>query len=227
MIFVTGDTHGKLDSNKILKFVENHPNLTKNDYLIIAGDFGAIMDRNTLEEDLRFYKELPLTILFVDGNHENFDLLSKFKISTWKKGKVHKISDNIIHLMRGEIFEIDGLSIIAFGGANSSDLSRRTPGYDWWYQETPTYNEIRNALNHLEKYDNKVDIIVTHTVNAEEFHKRPFNYYVTKPTEANHVLSQLFDSSIEYSHWYFGHHHIDLKLNEKKTAIFNEIIRIK
>ncbi len=117
MIFVTGDTHGRTDFAKLLLFVREYPNLTKNDYVIIAGDFGAVWEKETLEEDLKPYRDLPFTVLFVDGNHENFDLLNSYPVEIWNGGKVHKIKSNIIHLMRGQVFEITGKTFFTFGGA--------------------------------------------------------------------------------------------------------------
>ncbi len=40
MILVTGDTHGKVDFDKI-KTINEKGILSQDDYLIIAGDFGA------------------------------------------------------------------------------------------------------------------------------------------------------------------------------------------
>src|SRR5699024_12624046 len=37
-------------------------------------------------------------------------------------GKVHKIRDSVIHLMRGEIFDIDNKKFFTFGGAKSHDI---------------------------------------------------------------------------------------------------------
>jgi predicted phosphodiesterase len=106
MILVTGDTHGNIDFNKI-KLLSDKKILTMNDYLIIAGDFGAIWDKNTLDSDLSVYENLNFNILFVDGNHENFNLLNSFPVQKWNGGDVHVIRDNIKHLKRGQVFIID------------------------------------------------------------------------------------------------------------------------
>ena len=47
--------------------------------------------------------------VFIDGNHENYDRLSAYPVTEWRGGKVHRIADNILHLMRGQVFEIDGV----------------------------------------------------------------------------------------------------------------------
>ena len=68
MIYVTGDTHGSNDHWKLVRFAEEHPELTKNDYVVVAGDFGGVWYRPDLERDLDIYSRFPFTTLFVDGN---------------------------------------------------------------------------------------------------------------------------------------------------------------
>lgn len=67
----------------------------------------------------------PWTILFVDGNHENFELLDDYPVSSWHGGKVHFIKESVIHLMRGQIYTIDGLTFFTFGGGYSCDIETR------------------------------------------------------------------------------------------------------
>ena len=72
---ISGDTHGTIDIGKVVKFFCEHGDeYTSDDYLIICGDvgvcgFSASDEANTREA----LKNLPVTILFVDGNHENFE----------------------------------------------------------------------------------------------------------------------------------------------------------
>ena len=78
MLYVTGDTHGdfKRFSNPRLK------KLKKGDTLIICGDFGFIW--NNSREEQRTLKKLgkkKYNICFIDGTHENFELLDKYEVS--------------------------------------------------------------------------------------------------------------------------------------------------
>lgn len=116
--------------------------MTKQDYLIIAGDFGGVWSSRTLDSDLAPYQALPFTVLFVDDNHENFDLLNSFPIDEWSGGKVHLIKSDIIHLMRGQVYEIENKTIFTFGGGTSIDRYLRTEGVSWWSQELPNYDEL-------------------------------------------------------------------------------------
>ena len=76
MIYVTGDVHGMEEFSKLHRFAGEHPELTLDDYVIVAGDFGAVWSERTLAENMWYYKDLPFTVLFVDGNHENFGMLN-------------------------------------------------------------------------------------------------------------------------------------------------------
>ena len=72
------------------------------------------------------------------------------------------IRPNLIHLMRGQIFDIDGEKFFTFGGGLSIDKTRRIAYVSWWPEEEPSHNEINEALDNLEKVGNKVDYIITH-----------------------------------------------------------------
>ena len=111
MICITGDTHGFNDTQKLIKN-QKLASLTDSDYLLITGDFGGIWDGDWHDENiLKFYADQPYTTLFVDGNHENFDLLNSYPVELWNGGKIHRITDKVIHLMRGQIFTIEGKTI--------------------------------------------------------------------------------------------------------------------
>ncbi|MCL2631096.1 MAG: metallophosphoesterase, partial [Firmicutes bacterium] len=116
-IFVTGDTHGGIDFNKLISLKQKYKDLCLDDYVIVAGDFGGVWNKGTLNKDLKKYVNLPFTVLFVDGNHENFDLLNSLPVEEWKGGKVHRVAENVLHLMRGQIYYILGKTFFVFGGA--------------------------------------------------------------------------------------------------------------
>lgn len=227
MIFVTGDTHRLQDYYKLHIFAGEHPELTNDDYVIIAGDFGAIWSEKTLEKDLKPYSALPFTVLFVDGNHENFDLLNSYPVEIWNGGKVHKIKQNIIHLMRGQIFELEGKTIFTFGGATSIDKEWRVEGISWWKQELPTYEELDEGIANLKSYGGKVDYIITHSCS-----ERALMYPAIRKSTMlkmdcpeSGMLSYIEENS-EFKHWYFGHFHFDAKLGDKYTAMYQDIVKL-
>ena len=226
MILVTGDTHGNIDFNKI-KLLSDKKILTMNDYLIIAGDFGAIWDKNTLDSDLSVYENLNFNILLVDGNHENFNLLNSFPVQKWNGGDVHVIRDNIKHLKRGQVFIIDNKKILTFGGATSIDKYFRTENISWWKEEVPTIDELQYAKSNLEKYNNQVDYIITHSIDEHALAQLSISLKSKiKVFEENYLLNWIAEN-VTYKHWYFGHFHLDVSIDNNKTCLYNDIIELK
>jgi len=227
-IYITGDTHGGIDFLKLRLFADSNPQLTRDDHVIIAGDFGAVWSVKTLSKNLKPYEELPFTVLFVDGNHENFDLLNAYPVTEWNGGKVHMIKPNIIHLMRGQVFEIEGKTFFAFGGATSIDKAFRREGISWWQDELPTDDDLQEAFKNLERYNFKVDYIITHACDEKALYYPPLklgnSMFSTYPE--NRMLSN-FEERVEYKHWYFGHYHLDGDLTDKKTVLYQEIKRVR
>ena len=198
-----------------------------NDYLIIAGDFGAIWDKNTLDSDLSVYENLNFNILFVDGNHENFNLLNSFPVQKWNVGDVHVIRDNIKHLKRGQVFIIDNKKILTFGGATSIDKYFRTENISWWKEEVPTIDELQHAKSNLEKYNNQVDYIITHSIDEHALAQLSISLKCKiKVFEENYLLNWIAEN-VTYKHWYFGHFHLDVSIDNNKTCLYNDIIELK
>lgn len=70
-------------------------------------------------------------MLFVDGNHENHDLLDALAVSHWNGGRAHVLPGrpHVIHLMRGQFYEVpDRGRWFVMGGARSQDREWRIEG---------------------------------------------------------------------------------------------------
>ena len=94
--------------------------MTKQDYVIICGDFGGVWDGSKREKYwLDWLEDKPFTTLFVSGNHENYNLLSEYATEYWHGGKVQFIRPTIVHLMRGQVFDLCGKRFFTMGGASS------------------------------------------------------------------------------------------------------------
>lgn len=227
MILVTGDTHGNQD-----KWMEQiQPMLFSNDIVLICGDFGIGFWDGPNGPEETFYDFLcqqEYMILFIDGNHENFEKLNSYSVETWCGGKVHKIRQNILHLMRGEVYSIEGNTFFVMGGGYSIDKLYRIEGVSWWTQEMPSEEEYQNARENLKKVNYQVDYIVSHTAPSETV------YYLSTIRSLgikNHVseeflLTAFLDEiqrKVTYKHWYFGHFHIDKELWRNQTVILNSI----
>lgn len=229
MIFITGDTHIPNDIEKLneLSFPE-YKKLTKKDYVIITGDFGGVW--NNSKQELYWRECLDnksWTTLFLDGNHENFDLLYQFPVEDKFGGKVHKINDSIYHLIRGQVFNINNLKFFTMGGATSTDRQNRIKNISWWEEEIPNQIEMREGLSNLEKHNNEVDYIITHTCSSSTLQDITEIYgFQPKPEDAVNKYLQIIEEKVKFRKWYFGHFHEDIEIDEKHTLLFEKIIKI-
>lgn len=225
MIYITGDTHGPIDIHKLNKRCFDDTNLTKDDYLIICGDFGLVWDNSPEEKYwLDWLNDKNYTTLFIDGNHENHSLLNSYPIETWNGGKVHRISNSVLHLMRGQVFTIDNHTFFTMGGAASVDKDWRTPGISWWPEEMPSDEEYIEANLNLYNYENEVDYIITHTAPTSIV-----NQLIPEIKPPDRLTDFLEDikKSVKYKHWYFGHFHDDRDIDEKYTLLYHNIIPLE
>lgn len=142
MIYITGDTHGEYDG--FLNRLKQYP-IAKDDVVIVCGDFGFVWDSPYHLCSLEKLNAEPFIIAFVDGNHEDYDLLYTYPIVEWNGGKAHKITENIYYFMRGQRFVIEGKSFFTMGGAYSIDKAMRVEGKSWWKQELPNNEKYKTA----------------------------------------------------------------------------------
>ena len=224
--YITGDTHG----DQILWDASLGTFLKPADTIIVAGDFGVgFFDGRFWPEEtfLDYFEEQEYTILFCDGNHENFDKLNGYPVSEWHGGRVHYVRKNVIHLMRGEVFEIDGKRVFVMGGGYSIDKPWRVPGRSWWPQEMPDDAEYRDAASNLKKAGFEVDYILTHTAprNTVEYMSRlsgDIRKQVDEELPLTGFLQWVADET-KYRKWYFGHFHIDAELWKDQYAVYHGI----
>lgn len=257
-IWITGDCHARFGKLNRKSFLDNasEREVTKDDYVIICGDFGGIWHQENspyIKEEnywLDWLNDAPFTVLFIDGNHENFDRLNSFPVEEWMGGKVHKIRPSVIHLMRGEIYTIDSKKVFAFGGASSHDIQDgilipdkdgmwkkeadrlesqgkymfRIKGLSWWEQELPTDEEMENGIRNLEKHNWEVDYIITHTPPASTIALLGNGCY-----EQDRLTKYLEDikNKTTYKKMFSGHMHEDSRISDKDVLIYNQIIKAK
>ena len=135
MIYITGDTHGELDRFKGKELRR----LGKNDVLFVLGDFGFLWDGGKEERKrLDWLAKRPYTILFLDGTHENYEMLDALPVEEKFGGRVQPVGGNVYHVCRGSILELEGMSFLCFGGGESPDKEERDPGVNWWPREMPS-----------------------------------------------------------------------------------------
>ncbi|CAJ1315750.1 metallophosphoesterase family protein [Paenibacillus nuruki] len=230
MIYITGDIHGTHSVNTRFNrwnFPEQKK-LNKQDVVIIAGDFGLIWNGD--KEDQYWLKWLDqtksFTTLFIDGNHENFDLLEQYPIESWQGGLVHRINNSVLHLMRGQVYEIEGLTFFTFGGAASHDQAFRSEGKSWWAREMPSEDEYQLGLANLEKHHWKVDIVITHTCTYQSLEWIKQHYATEVVADPMHDYFQHIQNRLDYQQWYFGHFHQDVQLPDRQRLLYNDLFVI-
>ena len=251
MIYVTGDTHGELGR---FAEIEEETGLSQGDKVIVCGDFGFVwhtphdpVGMRYDEERLDALEQKPYEVLFACGNHENFDRLEQYPITTYYGAPVHQIRKNVFHLMRGYIYNIEGKSFFVFGGAYSVDRMMRAPGRSWWARELPSAEEYARGEAALAAAGYRVDYIITHTaateiVNALRDHLPPLKQmslkfgFTERDENGNETGDwQMLDylqrnvfAKTEFTHWFFGHWHFDRPLpDQKATALLKNVIKLK
>lgn len=229
MLFITGDTHGTIDIGKVIQYFENESikkKISKEDYLVILGDTSICWDNGKIDLEIkRILRNLPISTIFIDGNHENFSLLNEYPVISWHGGQVHEIEEGILHLMRGEIFQIDGKKIFTFGGAYSSDKMYRTENISWWSEEMPIDEEYERGRKTLKKHNYKVDIILSHTAPREIVVALGMEF-IEGEEKLQDYLQWVADKT-DFSGWYCGHFHEDMIIDEKYHVLMDEIICLK
>ena len=250
MIYITGDCHQNFRKFNTKIFPEQKE-MTKEDYVIICGDFGGVWNKEVENKEekhlLDWLEGKPFTTLFVDGNHENFDRLYSYPVELWHGGKVHKIRPSVIHLMRGQIYEIDGKSFFTFGGASSHDIesgildpedpdfkekkkwldrewrSYRVNHITWWAQELPSEEEMQEGRANLAAHDNQVDFIVTHCCATST--QMLIDEQKLKPDIETDYLEEI-KQTIQFKKWFFGHYHDNRNVSKKEILIYEQFVRI-
>lgn len=218
-IFLTGDTHIPIDISKLN--TKNFPkgnDLTKDDYVIVLGDFGLIWNYVQSDKEEVYWtnwlNDKPWTTLFVDGNHDCHPRLYTLPTESFLGGTVGKVSDSIYHLKRGEIYTINDKTFFVMGGAESIDKLSRVEHISWWKEEVPSHREMDYGLTKLEKHNNEVDYILTHTGPTKCIESILNMYrhgiFSLSPDKVNDPTTNYFDhlnDIICFDKWYFGHMH--------------------
>lgn len=242
-VYITGDTHGEIDISKLTAGSwRGGRKLTKDDVLIIAGDFGLVFYPYKSDSEkywLDWLEDRPWTTLFIDGNHENFDrLYNEYPCDEQFGGEVGVIRPSVLHLRRrGHVYTIADKRFWCFGGAESVDKKSRIEGRSWWRQEEPTAEEMAYGLSQIEEYGGKFDFIVTHDCPSRVLDACWYRFCTCNgsgkfiPGTAGRYLEHVADL-VNAKCWYFGHYHTDCSCDCETgsghmvfRALYRDIIR--
>jgi hypothetical protein len=207
---ILGDVHGCwTDLNiTIAKAIREHPDIT---HIVQVGDFGYgwtafggkpfKASRGFLsQEEMDIYK--AATKLWLDGNHENFDIID-VDGGAWQP--------EWIYMRRGDVLETpreDGSIIRAmfFGGASSIDKAQRTPHVSWWPQESITYGQVQRTLATIGNHK-PMDVIFSHE-HPTAVPYADARYEGNIFGQGDKDLLDVLRKHYRPKYWFFGHHHV-------------------
>ncbi len=242
MLYVTGDCHRTDPQDGVHRFsfrqFPQQRGLTKEDYLLICGDFGLLWDGAEEEKWwLRWLDETrPFTTLFLGGNHENYSMLHRYPIQPWRDGLVRQIAPSVFYLCNGHVFDL-GPKVFVMGGAQSHDMQEiltpgpslrqqerylhyrkipyRVEGVTWWPEEMPNSEEYAAARTALERADWQVDLVATHCAPttlqrqfAPQYPENPLTDFLAE-----------VQTRLSYQQWYCGHYHRQLTCQEHRFRV--------
>lgn len=202
--------------------------LKKGDTLIVCGDFGYIYDGSPIEKKvIDFFSKRKFVTAFVDGTHDNMNKILRCRETVWHGGKVNRIRGNLLHLKRGQIFNIEGNTFFTFGGGESIDKDMRVQAGNWWREEEPTPLEMAEGARALDEVGCEVDYIITHEppslVKSAVLLRQGLPDRVAK---LNGYLEEI-GRSCNFKHWYFGSLHEDRVITPYHTCVFKKLIKIE
>ena len=250
-LYVTGDCHGEW---RKLRLFSVQQNLTEDDFIIVCGDFGIWDDSDGRERKaLNKLAEIRPTVVFVSGNHENFDRLysNEFETIEFHGGKAQRIGRNVYHLLRGYVFDFCGKKFFSFGGASSHDVDDRIldpedyesrsefkkvvkewqkenkmfriKGVSWWERELPTEEEMNFGKEMLAANNNQVDFIISHCCPQQV--AAVFSCGLYKADRLTSYFDEIMENT-KFIRWYFGHYHDDRVILGKFVMLYHSFQRV-
>ena len=155
---------------------------------------------------------------------------------------------SVIHLMRGQAYDIEGRKFFTMGGASSHDIQDgilepddplfkkkcrrldargalyRVNHLSWWAAELPSEEEYQTAKASLDRAGWAVDYIITHCCSTSVQDAFSGGFY------RKDALTEFFDEvspRCKFKYWFFGHYHEDMVVEKKYVMLYEQIIRLK
>ena len=225
MVYFISDLHLEFYN---LKFLCEHYNTSINDIVIVLGDAQLNYFLNNKDKNNKKYvNSLPATFLFVYGNHESRpENIKTYKSKYWHNGIVYyeDAFPKLLFAKDGEIFNIYNKNFLVCGGAYSIDkYIRQKNNIPYWEDEQPSNITKYYIEKKLEKYNWTIDYVLSHTCPlkfepTETFKNKHQQYDIDKNTE---IWFDKIEEKLNYKHWYCGHYHIDLTIDDKISFVYN------
>lgn len=148
-VLLAGDTHG---NERHMRRLFTHAASVGAERIIQVGDFGFGWEWEGVDDERRctfttrvstLVQEHGIELWWLDGNHENFDLLELelAAVSVADDG-TYELRPGVRYLPRGSRPVITGVRALVCGGGVSIDRRWRTAGTSWWPQEVITEADV-------------------------------------------------------------------------------------
>ena len=205
-ILLSGDIHSYTGA---LQRVMYHAQNNNVDRVFFLGDFGYNFTDNFIQIGQDLADETGLMVEFIDGNHENFDRLYSFPIAD---DGYRYLSDNVRHIPRGTVLNLDGHHVLCMGGATSIDRQWRKEGESWWSQEAITDEQVELALENCQ--GKKIDAMFCHDspILPDRGNKAFLGGFIPeediKLSDDNRDRIAKLVLDLQPQYLYHGHHHV-------------------
>jgi predicted phosphodiesterase len=189
-ILLVGDLHGHRQSGVN---IFAHACRVDADRIIQLGDFGfgwSYDDHEAKDTYSAFLSEFAtecgIPFYWLDGNHENHDILQAFqKDNEAQPDGTFETAPGVYYIPRGTMLDWDGCKILVCGGAQSVDVDVRVPYIEWWPQEIIQDWDIEKC-----KAAGQADILLTHDAPLGSW----LEEYLNTPNWPKHALLKSYDN---------------------------------
>ncbi len=93
----------------------------------------------------------------------------------------------------------------------------------WWKEEMPDEAQRREGLGCMEEHGWKCDYIISHCAPSSV--QAVFSLGDFKPDPLTGYLEEI-RRRCRYIHWFFGHYHMDRRIDDRHTVLYRDIMRI-
>lgn len=205
-IMLLGDTHGNGPwVNRMLKRAE----YLGCDTVVQLGDFGFWEHMTKGVEFLKnvsqWSQKRGIEFYWIDGNHENFDILLGGGYMAAKYAPFWKIRESLFYIPRGTVWEWESFTFAAMGGAVSIDKDYRTPGYSWWEQETIRDQDVDKLESNVAGRE-PIDFLLTHDAPKLPDTGR-MDYKLDRASENHRNIVKHVVDVCRPRHIFHGHYH--------------------
>lgn len=251
MIYICADVHS--DKSRIEEVIDQIPNPTEEDKIIICGDAGFEYGGHIMGSAKKTAAKFPGSWIVMRGNHDtrywrdhaiNVPGVCEYAKDNWHmeniNGNMLLVQDkypNIKYVRdEGGIYYIDGYKFLFVPGAYSVDKQWRIQNnLPYEHEEQLTYKEFCSILDITKKNINDIDFVVAHT--APYFLEPELQYLfldiikqdtVDKTTEKwlDNIMHNI-EKSPKFKQFFFGHYHDTKTFGDKYSMMYHKVLRLE